>query len=80
MPGVVEAMLEGGEAHAQKAIEALQVSRLPESDGWTVLPGASEESRQGLQHILSGPCAQGEISYRCMAYDPCGATGAASAL
>ena len=30
--------------NAQKTIEALQVSRLPEPDGWTVLPGTSEES------------------------------------
>ena len=30
--------------NAQKTIEALQVSRLPKPDGWTVLPGAPKES------------------------------------
>lgn len=35
----------GGEKCAQKTIKALQVSRLPEPDGWTVLPGTPEESR-----------------------------------
>lgn len=34
----------GGEVYAQKTVKALQVSRLPEPDGWTVLSGAPEES------------------------------------
>ena len=33
-----------GEVYAQKTIKALQVSRLPEPDGQSILPGAPEES------------------------------------
>lgn len=73
-------LLPGGEACAQKTIEALQVSRLPKPDGWTVLPGTPKESRQGLQPLLPYPSAQGTIPYSCVAYDSCGAAGTASAL
>ena len=37
-------LLPGGEEYAQKTIKALQVSRMPGPDGWTVLPGTPEES------------------------------------